>query len=71
MTYQLAHTNRSEAETTLFPIITESLGTGVFAVVGLQPFSSSGAHLDDTMSFPHIMNYNQVTTTIDIWVHGD
>ena len=71
MTDQLAHTNPAWVKKTLLLIITESLGPKIFVAGGLQPFGISGARLVDTTSHPPVINSNQMTATIDIWVHGD
>ena len=60
------HTNRSGAEMISLLIITEPLDRSkVFTVGGSQTFNHSGAYLDNTMSQPPIIHYDQVNATID------
>ena len=66
---KLSHNNRAGVETILLTIITE--GPKLFTVGGSQPFRRSGAHLDDTMIHPPVINYNQATAKIYRRGHGD
>ena len=71
VTYQLAHTNHYGLKKTAYSLIPEPSGPKIIAIGRLQPVGNTGDSLNNVMSKPTAIHYEQVTTAVDRRGHGD